>query len=603
MQRNIIRTSSITDLLGINFYIPEYQRGYRWTKTNVLQLLNDIWEYGENANNKNTFYCLQPVVVRSAVWNDLDGGEVSGFELIDGQQRLTTLHRIITYLRLEEPEIGLNDKDLYSIYYKTRLESKSFLESNKYDDTKPDLYYMSQAYQCIKEWFESGKKGELAFVKQRMHDIILPEQNDNGKAQLPEWSVQVIWYEIKDEDQKSEELFTRLNRGKIPLTSAELIKARFVNADSFKGLSEDDKIKRRTQLVQIWDEIENHLNNPKLWAFISNEKLDSYSNKIEFLFDIITDKTAGEKDPLFSFIKFFKDNETADSLWEKWVEVEEIFRSLVYWYTNKNLYHKIGYLIATGTAIRDLIEIKQNNTKQNFEKEINRLIADGIVDNWDDLSYEKKNDHEKISRVLLLVNVELVRANQNSNEFFPFESYKNNPKSLEHIHAQNIEGISRSKKEEWINWLDSHANILEYLAPDKAEAMAIIEEIKSIKKDNFRYEDFEILSERVLKVLPKESSNEYEDMHSIENLALLGLQANISLSNSVFEVKRRKIIEMDRAGDFIPMATKRVFLKYYASSSAQHYSVWTKEERKAYLEEINQCVNLYKPSTTEENEN
>ena len=32
MQENQIRTLSITELLGNNFYIPEYQRGYRWTK-------------------------------------------------------------------------------------------------------------------------------------------------------------------------------------------------------------------------------------------------------------------------------------------------------------------------------------------------------------------------------------------------------------------------------------------------------------------------------------------------------------------------------------------------------------------------------------------
>ncbi len=47
-------------------------------------------------------------------------------------------------------------------------------------------------------------------------------------------------------------------------------------------ITEDDKIKRRTQLIQIWDEIENQLNNPKFWAFISNESLRKYSNKIEY---------------------------------------------------------------------------------------------------------------------------------------------------------------------------------------------------------------------------------------------------------------------------------------------------------------------------------
>ncbi|AYN01876.1 DUF262 domain-containing protein [Chryseobacterium sp. 3008163] len=610
MQENQIRTLSITELLGNNFYIPEYQRGYRWTKNNVLQLLNDIWEYRQEPNNRNTFYCLQPVVVREREpdWQDINGNNVKGYELIDGQQRLTTLHRIITYLTLEYLQNNLKSEgypnDLYSIYYKTRLESKAFLETNDTNNTKPDLYYMSEAYKCIKEWFEDGKKGNLRELKNKMLEIILPSIliSNEGEKQLPEWSVQVIWYEIKDKEQKSEDLFTRLNRGKIPLTSAELIKAKFVNSDSFKGMPEDDKIKRRTQLVQIWDEIENQLNNQKFWAFVSNEKLDRYSNKIEYLFDIVSRKAPNEKDPLFSYIHFFDEKETANSLWQKWVDVEQIYRSLVYWYSNKNLYHKIGYLITTGTAIGSLIQIKKDNTKEDFETKIDQLIANSIDDDWEDLSYSKRSDHDKIINVLLLANIEPTRANKNNNEFFPFEMYKNITKSLEHIHAQNIDGINENKREEWFNWLRSHSNILLNVSTDKEKANKIIAEVDLIDEKTYRYEEFKTLSERILKLIPSDDTNENEYLHKIQNMALLGLTENISLSNSVFEVKRRKIIDLDRRGEFIPLATKRIFLKYYASENGQHYSVWTKDERETYSNEIRRCVELYKPNIIEENE-
>ncbi|REC63475.1 hypothetical protein DRF65_05095 [Chryseobacterium pennae] len=605
MNENSIKTLSITELLGHNFYIPEYQRGYRWTKTNVSQLLEDIWEYRKKGIAK-TYYCLQPVVVKKHIWKDIDGNSIEGFELIDGQQRLTTLHRIITYLTLEYLHNNLKSEgytdNLYSIYYKTRLESKTFLETNEINCTKPDLYYMSEAYQCIKEWFENGDKGIPRQVKDEMLKIILPSisLNDKEEKETPEWSVQVIWYEVKDEQKKSEELFTRLNRGKIPLTSAELIKAKFVNSDSFKGMAEDDKIKRRTQLVQIWDEIENQLNNPKFWAFISNEKPDTYNNKIEYLFDIIAKKKPDERDPLFSFIHFFDEKETFDSLWKKWVEVEEIYRSLVYWYSNKNLYHKIGYLITTGISIGNLIKIKKENTKLKFEKEIDQLIADSIDDNWEELSYDKSSDHDKIIRVLLLINIELIRANNNSHEFFPFEMYKSITKSLEHIHAQNIEGINENKREEWFNWLRSHTNILLNVAIDKEKAEKIIKEVHSIDEKTYRYEEFKALSEKILKLIPSDDSNENDYLHTIQNMALLGLTENISLSNSVFEVKRKKIIEMDRSGAFIPLATKRIFLKYYASDNSRHYSVWTQHERETYLDEIRDCIKLYKKTITVE---
>ncbi len=105
-----------------------------------------------------------------------------------------------------------------------------------------------------------------------------------------------------------------------------------------------------------------------------------------------------------------------------------------------------------------------------------------------------------------------------------------------------------------------------------------------------------------MELIPTEESNENEYLHRIENMALLGLSENIVLSNSVFEVKRRKVIEMDMKGTFIPQATKRVFLKYYTKSNSNHYSIWTREERKAYLKEIRSCIETYKPLNIEVDE-
>ncbi len=72
----ILETKFVADIRG-SFYIPSYQRGYRWSETEVVRLLDDIYQNGK----KN--YCLQPVVVRK---------KEDRYELIDGQQRLTTLY-------------------------------------------------------------------------------------------------------------------------------------------------------------------------------------------------------------------------------------------------------------------------------------------------------------------------------------------------------------------------------------------------------------------------------------------------------------------------------------------------------------------------------
>ena len=81
----ILETKLVADIKG-SFYVPSYQRGYRWGKDEVIRLLDDIYMNG----NKN--YCLQPVVDRKSD---------KGFELIDGQQRLTTLFILLTYIKKE----------------------------------------------------------------------------------------------------------------------------------------------------------------------------------------------------------------------------------------------------------------------------------------------------------------------------------------------------------------------------------------------------------------------------------------------------------------------------------------------------------------------
>lgn len=68
-----------------NFWIPSYQRGYRWTADEVTKLLDDIWKSAGQP------YSLQPIVVKKR--------EVDAWELIDGQQRLTTLWLIFNYMQ------------------------------------------------------------------------------------------------------------------------------------------------------------------------------------------------------------------------------------------------------------------------------------------------------------------------------------------------------------------------------------------------------------------------------------------------------------------------------------------------------------------------
>ena len=90
---NSIKLKTLSELSLYSFYIPAYQRGYRWTPQEVTDLLNDINEFTPreiDGSDDKTWYCLQPVVVKQR--------EDGVYEVIDGQQWLTTAYLILYYL-------------------------------------------------------------------------------------------------------------------------------------------------------------------------------------------------------------------------------------------------------------------------------------------------------------------------------------------------------------------------------------------------------------------------------------------------------------------------------------------------------------------------
>ncbi|EGQ8498032.1 DUF262 domain-containing protein, partial [Vibrio alginolyticus] len=115
---NLLTLKTINEIRDIDFYIPSYQRGYRWTPKEVKDLLNDISEFRPrfvNDDNEKTWYCLQPIVVKKK--------DNAQYEVIDGQQRLTTIYLILHFLnsRFREPE------KLFRLGYETRENSTDFL--------------------------------------------------------------------------------------------------------------------------------------------------------------------------------------------------------------------------------------------------------------------------------------------------------------------------------------------------------------------------------------------------------------------------------------------------------------------------------------------
>lgn len=238
-----------------------------------------------------------------------------------------------------------------------------------------------------------------------------------------------------------------------------------------------------------------------------------------------------------------------------------------------------------------MIEESSQKGKSDFKSTLNEYIANSINFNkeYHDLSYDNKSDYPSIEKLLLLFNVQSVFQNGDKSMRFPFDKHKNKKGgwSLEHIHAQQSEGLNT--KALWNEWLDLHVQSLKNI--DGTQNAALIEEIESRNKENITEESFNAWFEKMIQALNLEQNIDY--IHMLSNMALLGTFDNSALNNSTFDVKRDKIIEMDKNGDYIPICTRRVFLKYYTPSDKNQLHFWGKADRDAYVDAMNATLKPY----------
>jgi uncharacterized protein with ParB-like and HNH nuclease domain len=538
------------------FYVPAYQRGYRW-KDEVEMLLNDINEIEEGQN-----YSLQPIVVKII--------SEKRYELIDGQQRLTTIFLILRYIKDFLPKSQLK----FTIEYETRTDSRTFLESidfkNLNTPTKNiDEYFFLEAQKTIVEWF--GKQGDETQVAIDISTKL------NKK-------IRVIWYEVNSEED-SVSLFTRLNIGRIPLTNAELVKALFLSRNN--GI--DDK--KQLEIATEWDILEKELHNDNLWYFITNENPKTYPTRIELIFNLMANKQQDEREKFFTFFHFDGKIKNTQNKSEIWTDILRYYQRLKEWYENIELYHKIGYLIASDSkSLQELINASNGITKTKYQSSLDKLIAESIdfKKDYGELSYENKTDYGLIEKLLLLFNVETIRQKSDETMRFPFDKHKQENWSLEHIHAQQSQGLN--KKEQWVEWLNLHKESL--LNIDVETNFSLIQDITDAANDEkLTGEKFSELYERVTNILSEEGSIEYT--HSLSNIALLGQSDNSALNNSTFDVKRNKILKMDKTSDYIPVCTRRVFLKYYTPSQSNQMHFWGKADRDGYVDEMDKVLRNY----------
>ncbi len=131
-----IITKTIGDLKDQLFFVPSYQRGYRWTKHEVTALLDDIHGFSTEGDKR---YCIQPLIVKRRA----DGS----FEVVDGQQRLTTIY---IFMKIAEEKTEYLP---FELEFETRKKSQQFLSEllpkGEINNDNIDYFHITTARETI----------------------------------------------------------------------------------------------------------------------------------------------------------------------------------------------------------------------------------------------------------------------------------------------------------------------------------------------------------------------------------------------------------------------------------------------------------------------
>ena len=326
----------------------------------------------------------------------------------------------------------------------------------------------------------------------------------------------------------------------------------------------------------------------------------------------------------------------------KWDEIYLQYQRLRDWYEDRDIYHLLGYLVSVDfphNALQKIFRyahpVRQNVTKQDGKSfrsndriisMLNELVRRSLVipktskfanvNSFEDLRYNCAEDsdnnidkahHYMIKRYLTLYNIRMTEeAGQNLR--YPF--YRHNSVSggwsLEHIHAQHSEVLN--KYNDWKDWIENHKESLIRLLKSiefrddvdknlKEDIKNLIDNMSGFNKNDNRDRFHELATRHraIMERMP-EANGLYQD--EMANIALLGKDNNASLSNSTFDVKRQKIMNM-LGTNYVPIATERVFLKAICGKykddngnfityqcDTEHLFFWSDDDRRAYIKDM-----------------
>lgn len=561
----------VSDINKSLFVIPFFQRGYRWTGRNVKQLLSDLLLFANNADESE--YCLQPIVLQKiskSEYSSLLNEEEHVVRVVDGQQRLTTIAIVLHKLGI---------KTTWDIYYDSEKKRLSQILNETSDLISINDYFRKEVSDAIDEWFASHtKQGSEVSAQQLLSSIF---QSQGKKIAFLEYDIETPTCE--DSEKEGHKAFLRLNDGKTPLTSSELIRALYMVQDS--GLT----IQQQMEISKEWELIETSLQNEQFWLMFNARGLEDTPTRIDLLFALVLSVSLKETkaNPRIIFEKLDDEDEQFD-LEKVWEEVLRTFWWMQSCYSDIELCNYLCWIrtytdISTSTIYGYWRKYPSHEAfKNRIIKEIQNTSFGGTrISVLDDVDYNW--DKGELRKLFVLLNVLDCNKSQERFRFDLFNKCKG--WDIEHIDSQTPNDFKQDKnKEEWLK--------MAYNELTKEQKQAFVEnfighalELEVFNIHNLELDNFDAYAEYIVQ-LSKDTEDAISQANSnkLGNLALLNLSINRSYKNDIFPLKRKAIIDHVNSGsEFIPPCTIKAFTKFY-TKSASRITSWQNADYNDYYQ-------------------
>jgi hypothetical protein len=616
-QRNLtysirgIFTDCLYDHHASQYLIAAYQRGYKWnsgegndTQGQVDKLLADLWRAYETPRQGGAIsdYYLQFLTLKPV--RQPTGETV--LEVIDGQQRLTTLSLFFAVLRY-----SLDTKERIAFSFIEHVASSAGATPGKLVYAVRDRFLDEFVYQGNVHKLVTASSWD-AFLKTATTAIDYDQQDiyylykaarkiyaffteEQRRAKLAAFGAFVADYgrliaNIIAEEVTSEDVFSDLNSNRVPLTDIELVKGLLLTRASRTDSSSFQQVQElRSAQGRQWDEIARWLQQPgvrvlyglnkesALWQLLRLVALRMAAPFPTVQAMVPPRSAVGNGFPLYEFFEsLLSFGVQAPSAADCFQQLQLLSGLLHDWYDTPTIHNQLGVLQASKTYAKkkEVLEcitaeeqLLAGGPRAFLRQEISTFSC--LEDDLATLAYDAGAD--KAFDLLLLLNVFPEKAsNKHTSQVmdnYPFDFARFNAESwsLEHIYPQHptwegeqVPAEVQASLRAIADMNDTQPQILEDgLSPEQAKELR-----QYVHADN-------------------------QLLHSLGNLALLTSGDNSSVSNAPFHEKRQRLMQRVRRGSFIAPHTFSVFSKLILPQSLSQFG-WTKadiREHATYLEQ------------------